>query len=146
MPSLASLPEFEARIPGGIPSGEEVRAQAALDDASALVRDVAEKTWDDPEVDGPVPDLVKMVVMSAARRAYINPDGVTQESIDGASTSYGSASPDVYLTAAEERRVRAAVGLKPAGVWTLSTTREDPVGVTDVRSIYGPLDPPINWG
>lgn len=145
MPSLASVEEFGNRIPGGIPPGEEARAQAALDDASALVRAVADHDFVDPENPEAylVPEIVAMVVISAARRAFINPDGVTQEGIDGASASYGNPSPDIYLTKAEEARIRKAVGLSGGGLWTQATTRGD---TPDVGPPMYALGPPINWG
>jgi hypothetical protein len=131
--SLASLEEFELRIPGGISSGHETRALGALEDASALIRSEASKTWEDEEV----PDVIKTICIAAAKRSFINPDAIRSVSIDNYSTSFGSSSPDVYLTAAEKRLVRKAGG--KTGVWTQATTRSindmpDVPGVTDDQS------------
>lgn len=124
LPSLASLSDFEERIPGGVEAKDALRAEAALKDASALVRDVAGKTWvTDEELDGDIPDGIVSVVISAAKRAFINPDGVRSESIDNFQTSYATSSPDVYLTQTERQRVRQAAGR--TGLWTQPTTRGD---------------------
>lgn len=47
MESLATIDEFNDRIPGGIGQEDTARAQAMLADASALIRDEAGKTWTD---------------------------------------------------------------------------------------------------
>ena len=122
LPLLASLEAFEARIPGGISAGDAARASAALEDASSLVRDVAGKTWvTDDVLDDDVPDGIVSVVIAAAKRAFINPDGVRAESIDNFSTTYATSSPDVYLTTTERQRVRQLCG--KTGLWTQPTTR-----------------------
>lgn len=122
LPSLATLEQFDPRVPGGVAASDEARAQANLDDASALVRAEAGKTWVDEanELDG-VPDVIVTVTIAAAKRAFMNPDMVRSESIDGYSTSYAAASPDVYLTKAERQAVRRAAGR--SGLWTQATTR-----------------------
>lgn len=124
-PSLATLQELEARVPGGIPTGDEARAEAALMDASALIRQVAKVDWLDDEgaLDAAsIPDEVVVICLAAAKRVFVNPDGVTQQGIDGAVVSYGSTSSiDVYLTKAEKSSIREAVGR--SGLWTLGTTR-----------------------
>lgn len=144
LPSLAPLLELKYRIPGGIATEDEPRAEAALADASALVRDEAGKTWmTDGELDADIPDRIVSITLAAAKRAYVNPDGVRSESIDGYSTDYSTASPDVYLTSAEKRAIKRAVG--SGGVWTLSTTRSD----SELSTTYLDVDPPgepIPWG
>lgn len=123
LPSIASLSEFEERIPGGIESQDTLRAEAALKDASALVRDVAGKTWVDDEgaLEDDIPDGIVSVVIAAAKRCFINPDGVRSESIDNFQTNYATSSPDVYLTNTERQRVRQLAG--KTGLWTQPTTR-----------------------
>jgi phage gp36-like protein len=129
LPALASLAELDARTPGGISAADEVRALAALDDASAMVRSVAGKTWTtDGVLDDDVPHVVVMVTCAVARRVMANPDGVEQESIDDYSYSLTNASSDIYLTAAERAAVRAAAG--KSGIWTLQTTR---IGLDDTQ-------------
>lgn len=138
LPALASLEALSDRTPGGIGEDDETRAQAALDDASALIRAEAGDDWvtddDPPELDeDALPDVVVTVCCAAARRALVNPDGVTQESLDGYSTSYRNDSADVYLTKAERRLVRSAAGR--GGLWAQPTTRGHP----DVAEVLAPV-------
>lgn len=141
LPALVDLSTFEVRIPGGIAAGDTARAEGALDDASALVRAEAGKTWATEvvgsyELDDDIPDVIRTVVISAAKRAFINPDGVRAESIDNYRTDYATASPDVYLTSRETALVRQAAG--KTGLWTQPTTR----GEMETDTIYVEVDPP----
>lgn len=126
LPSLASVAALEARLgvePDSLADTDLARAEAALEDASILVRAEAGKSW----VDGlgalsGVPDPVATVVVLAAARAYRNPDGLASESIGGAyAYSYGSeAQGGVYLTDAERRIVRVSASAS-RGVYTVGT-------------------------
>lgn len=124
-PSLASFGQFASRIPGGVEQADQARAQAALDDASALIRAEAGTTWTNEDgtalVD--VPDIIVTITVAAARRSFVNPDGLTAEAIGDYSSSFAHASGDVYLTKAERNAVRRAAGR--SGLWTLATTRTD---------------------
>lgn len=129
LPALATLEQLEVRTPGGLT--DTSRAQAALDDASAMVRSIAGKTWTtEGELDEDIPGIVTVVTCAAARRVLANPDGLTQEGIDDYSYSIANASPDVYLTKAERAAIRSAAGR--AGVWTLGTTR---TGIDDTQYV-----------
>lgn len=135
LPALADLADLAARLPGGIGNDDEPRAQAALDDASALIRAETGETWvtdDDPPTLDAVPGVAVTICVAAAKRAFVNPDGVAQESLDGYSTSYRNDSSDVYLTRAERRLLGklSAVGL---GVQRL--TRADEHGALDTRNV-----------
>lgn len=110
LPAFATIDDLGARLPGGIPTGDEARAQAALDDASALIRSIAGKTWTtDGALDDDVPDIILTIAVSAARRSFVNPSGVTQEGETAGpfnrNVSYANASSDVYLTKAEKSQV-----------------------------------------
>lgn len=132
LPPLATFDQFDARIPGGIDSEDSTRAEAALQDASALVRAEAGQTWvTDGVLDADVPDVIVMVTIAAAKRAFVNPDGTASESIQDYSRTFASTSSDVYLTKAERNAIRREVGR--SGLWTLATTRAD-VG-PDVPSV-----------
>lgn len=114
-------------------------------DASALVRSVAGVTWvTDGALVAEVPDIIVTVVLAAAKRAFINPDGVRSEAIDGYSTNYASSSPDVYLTAKEERQVRGAVSTG-GGLWTQATTRTEAADLPTVFLDVEPPGEPIPW-
>lgn len=122
LPAFASLDDLDARTPGGVASEDQTRALAALDDASAMVRSIAGKSWTtDGELDDDIPHVVLMVTVTVARRVLANPDGVSQESIDDYSFSISNSTPDVYLTKSERQAIRAAAGR--GGLWTQSTTR-----------------------
>lgn len=131
LPALATTDDLDARTPGGLDAGDLARASAALDDASAMVRSVAGKTWTtDGVLDDDIPHVVLMVTVAVARRVLANPDGVTQESIDDYSRTVANASSDVYLTRAERAAIRSAAG--KSGVWTMQTTR---IGTDDTQYV-----------
>jgi hypothetical protein len=127
LPAFADLDQFADRVPGGISVGDEARAQAALEDASALIRVHAEKTWvTDGVLDADVPDIIGTICMLAARRVMENPEALesqTQTLGDATeSRAFGANSNDVYLTAAEKAMVRKAAGVR-SGLWVMPTTR-----------------------
>lgn len=139
LPALADLEALAARLPSGISEDDEPRAQAALDDASALIRAESGEDWvtDDatPVLDeDTLPDVAVTVCLAAARRAFVNPDGVTAEAIDGYSTQYRNDSADVYLTRAERRLIRRAAGLGTVGVQRTTRTDYD-YGLLDTPSV-----------
>lgn len=124
LPAFATIEDLAVRIPGGIKEADEPRAQAALDDASTKIRAVAGRPWVDAEGDvvTDLPDIVFTVCLKAAQRCFDNPEGFTSNTIGGYAEGRANASTDVYLTAAEQRDIRAAVG-GSGGLWTQSTTR-----------------------
>lgn len=141
--SLATLEMFEERIAGGIAEEDTVRAQAVLDDASALVRAEAGKSWigSSGMLEDDIPDVILTIVMKAAKRAFTNPDEVRSESIDNYSTSYG----DVYLTKTEVSLVRGAAGVR-GGLWTQSTTRREPDFGGDLPDVSQDTDEILDAG
>lgn len=158
LPAFAAPEDLANRIPNGITAGDEPRAQAALDDASALIRAEAGKTWcTDGELDDDVPDIVVTITLKSAQRAFTNPDGQTQEQTGQWMASYANASPDVYLTERERTLVRRAAGR--SGVWVQPTTRgpendvprdrcfDDARRVPPDESVYVDVDggEPVAW-
>lgn len=151
LPAFASLQQLGARIPGGITSSDEARAQADLDDASTLIREEAGKTWvdDQDEIVEDLPDIIVTLTMRVARRAFENPEGLTQhsESIEGYSESQSfaasSTNSELYLTADERRLVRKAAGKRP--LWAQSTTRGD-LETPNVRCGDGNAKKPLPAG
>jgi hypothetical protein len=124
LPALASIEDLEARLQGGLAESDQARAQAVLEDASTLVRRVAGSTWvEDEALVDDVPDVVIVVTLAVAKRAFLNPDGIRQESLGTHSVTYEGAN-GVFLTDDERDAIQAAVGAKP-GLWTLRTTRGD---------------------
>lgn len=125
LPPLVDIERLFAKI-GYVPDGAELdRAAELLDEASELVRDVAEKTWTD-ETTGVVtgvPRRVRSIVVEAAYRAFTNPEGLVQRTIGDSSKSWDRSGREggqiVYLTDDEERAVRKAAGASSMTVATL---------------------------
>lgn len=133
MPAFADLDALRARLPGGIEGDDEPRAQAALDDASTLIRAETGMDWESD-----VPEIVVTVTLWAALRAFSNPEGLTQEQLVSYSYSKANPSTDVYLTTKERRLVRRAAGV--SGLWAQPTTRGDTLDTpcTDPDAICAP--------
>lgn len=129
LPPLASLARLAKKMgftsPADMPPGEAGRGAGYLSDASALIRDVAGKTWTDP-VTGAldvIPPRVRQICVEAAFRAFGNPEALSQRSIGDLSRSYDRKSREggeaVYLTGAEESAIQRAAGASSLNVVTL---------------------------
>lgn len=151
LPALATLEQLTARVVGG--QVDDARAQAVLDDASARIRAEASKSWVTAgELDTDTPDIVRVVCLQAALRAYQNPERLTQEGI-GTGYVQSNVSADVYLTKAEMKLVRRAAG--NTGLWSKPTTRgrietsmwpwDDMFLPTALASDPGAATDPIDW-
>lgn len=128
LPALATLADLEHRLgldEGTLDGADEIRAQAALDDASALVRDEARQTWvNESNALAGVPDVIFRVTLGAALRNYVNPDGLLTEQVGPFSRTIKQTEAGVYLTEAEVvivRRFRPTGG----GLWTQKLYRDD---------------------
>lgn len=104
MSALATLAEFEARYGQTLSGTDETRAEALLEDASVLVRDVADESdWDDTTA----PARAVQIVLAVALRAYNNPDGLINERVGDASWGWWHGTqPGVYLTKDEADALR----------------------------------------
>lgn len=112
LPSLAPVSALEVRLGVEIGSLEDedfARAEAAIADASTLVRSEAGRTWVAEDDSVTAPDDVVAVVLRAARREFQNPSGLRSESVGDYSYSLAEGG-GVFLTDAERRIVRAAAG------------------------------------
>lgn len=117
LPAFATVDDLEAR---DVDVSDAVRAQAALDDSSTLIRVVAGTSWvSDDAVDwGDLADYhqdnIIRICIEAAKRSLDNPDRLVSEtqSVGDAShaKTYAATSSDVYLTAAEKKQIRQAAG------------------------------------
>ena len=120
LPSLATLEDFGIRL--GVefldaydeptdPDG--LKAQAALDDASALVRSEVGLDWVDEYGDlEVVPDVAVSITLAVAGRVYQNPQGFSQATVGDSSVSYareGNAG-SLYLTKSERAALRKLGG------------------------------------
>lgn len=120
--ALADVSALELRLGleiGTLQGADLARASAALDDASALVRAEASKTWLDGDT-VTAPAQVVTIVVKAALREYRNPDGFTSEQL-GDYSYRTDQTGGVYLTDDERRIVRAAAGASGHGVWSPRT-------------------------
>jgi hypothetical protein len=120
--ALASVQDVETRL--GRTFAQESpdlgRVAALLDDASALVYDVAGTSWATPQE---VPGTIRYVVLRAVERAFRNPDGFSAESDGDYSYQRTGVEPGIYLTPGEEKAIRRALGR--GGLWTQPTERGD---------------------
>lgn len=103
--SFVTYEEFEVRYGGTVPAGDKDRIEALLADACALIEDLTDDTY---EASG-VPQTLVAIAVTAARRAYDNPSGLTSETIGSYSWS-GGGGAGVYLTLAEQKMILKAVG------------------------------------
>lgn len=115
-PPLASLEQFSNRL-GASPEGADVdRAEAALDDASALIRTEAGEDWlDAGGALETVPAAVEAVALAVALRAYRNPEGVQQSQVGDVSVTYAAGGGSAFLYPQERRIVRRAAGRQAVG-------------------------------
>ena len=115
--AYADLADFTARLGRSLTAGAETdRAQAALDDASALIDTVA-------TVPDPVPSGVLSITCSVALRLFGNPSQFTSETIDDYTWRVDGAG--LFLTPYEENALRRlSSDTTSSGLWTQSLTRD----------------------
>jgi hypothetical protein len=143
--ALADLADWvgEEIVPG-TPDGR--RAEAALRQASTLVRAETGSDWVDGEgrLLARIPDAVIEVTCSAAGRHHMNPEGLTGENIDDYQSYRKVDEVGVHLTAAERQMLAHAVGgsaRKTAGLSTVRTYRSARPARAPRWLVNGP-DPP----
>lgn len=146
LPPLASLEALEVRLgldladDHGEPLGPDgARAQAALEDASSLVRTITERDYvdDHDELIAQIPDVVTTITLQAAYRAFLNPQGAVQSSVGDVSVTYSRSDTAgaVFLTSAEIRALRKASGASGVGSLELATGYIPPSGRDDGRDV-----------
>lgn len=119
------------------------RAWAVVSAASSVVRSYASRTWITNGALDVVPDDVKTVTVQLAARTFNNPDGYSTERLGD--YSYGlpaSAVTGLALTSAE-KAILGRYRSSGSGLWSLSTTREDPAADTAWVPVVGA--PPFPW-
>lgn len=133
MDALASVLDIEARLGRTFVDDELGRVVALLEDASALVRDEAGRTWIDPTTGAltGVPGSIRAVVLRMVERAVRNPQGFSSESAGDYSYQRNNVDQGVYLTDAERAIIRRACGR--TGLWTQPVTRGD----ADMQTVWG---------
>jgi hypothetical protein len=121
-PPLATLEQLGARLGQSFPvngqtgeptTADGMRAGAALNDASNLIRAIAGEDWlDDTGAVADVPYTIQTITLSVAQRAYVNPNGAVQASVGDASVTWSreGAAGAVFLTPTEIKAIRRIVG------------------------------------
>ena len=130
LPPLASVAAFEKRLglsPGTLQGADLARAEAALEDASALVRDEAGRSWVDEDGAVTAPPAIVTVTLKAARRAYVNPNGFQSEQTGPFAYQLPRGETGVDLTEAERRVVRRAAGRHGLGTLVTPSAYTDPL-------------------
>ena len=105
---LADVSALEARLGETLTGTERTRAEAALSDASALVR-VYGIPWPDPLT---APDVAVSVTLAAAERKVRNPEGFRSEMEGSYQWTRAASTPaGVDLTPGEIRMLSKAAGV-----------------------------------
>lgn len=145
LPALAPVSALEERlgVPVGSLAGEDLtRAERNLEDASNLVRSETGIAWLTAPDTPTAPDSIVVVVLQAAKRVFLNPDGLTSESVEGYAWQTDQQSMGAYLTEDELRTVKAATR-----EWTQlqSPTRWSGTGSITMRPAWSPALKPREW-
>ena len=127
LPALADIADLEVRLDRIITDEETPRVEALLDDVSVMVREVAGKTWVDPEDPTQViaPDIVRLIVLRASVRFLTNPAGFSSESAGDYSYQRNGmdARGGLFLTDEEIGWLKKVAG--KLGIWSQPLTRGD---------------------
>ena len=118
LPAFASVEDLEDRLGRALEDADLMRAQAALDDASALIRVEAGTgvTWDSiDDVGAAYQGAIVAVTLAVARRVMENPELAQSKSMGDASVTFGDSSNDVFLKASERRLIHRAAGRSALG-------------------------------
>lgn len=101
MVAIATLEEFASFL------------QEDLDTATAnlVLLDLAQgQIIDEIGARDPWPATAKAVALSAAKRAYVNPDGASSETVGGTAIAYTDGNMGVFLTEEERNRLQRVGG------------------------------------
>lgn len=143
LPPLVEVSDLASWVGEIIPAGD-VRAGAVLSAVSALVRSETNTTWVDANnALTEVPDEIRYVVLSMASRVWRNPDGYISERLGEYSYQLPSATASGSDWTAIERRILGRTNTQQRGLWTLSTTRDDPGADAAYVPVVG--GPPFPW-
>lgn len=129
-PPLAAFTQFTARLGRSLVGEEVTRAEALIEDASAIARGHVGLTWfdvDDDDVEVlTAPDGVAAIVLAAALRVFRNPGGYVSESTGDWSGSRAAGATGVEFTEPEVRMLRVLAG--QSNVISVPVERDDIVG------------------
>lgn len=134
LPALATVDELSVRLSSPVRDADHGRAEAALGDASTLVRSETGLTWVDESdaLEADIPDVVVTVVLACARRAFTG-EVFRGSDLDGTSFVESPIGRPLYLTAAEKHALMDAIDGGGSGAFTISTIPAD-ANVTEATS------------
>lgn len=115
--SLITTSQLTARMGRDLTETQETQAEAFIDDASALVLQIAQ--LDSDWTDITLPEAVVPVIVSMVRRALENPRGLTSEQIGNYQWQAAPGSMSIYATTQERRIIRRAAGVLSVGAVSL---------------------------
>lgn len=115
--ALITTTQLTDRLGRVLDATQTTQAEAFIDDASALVLQIAdlETDWTDADV----PDAVVPVVVNMVRRALENPRGLTSEQIGNYQWQASAGSSAIYATTQERRIIRRSAGKLSIGTVAL---------------------------
>lgn len=85
----------------------------------------------------PLPQVARSIVYAVAARGYLNPSGITSETIGPSTVNFGSVGIGIYLRPAEEKILRRLAGM--GGAFSV-----DPMPVDAGKQLY-PWDLNLWW-
>lgn len=134
-------------MPFVAPTAEELALYLGMEEISGARADlmISQAVQLASAVVTPLPDAATAVVLSAAGRAYANPQGVTYETIGPMSVQRPQAG--LYLTKAEKVALKSAAGR--GGAFTVDPTPvgADPTPTYPIDDGFGPgLEYEPGWG
>lgn len=132
-----------------VPTAEDLGLYLGLDEVQGARADllIAQAVSLCEAVVKPLPDGAAAVVLSAAARAYTNPQGATYETIGPMSVQRPQSSGGLYLTKAEKTALKSMAGR--GGAFTVDPTPEDadPSPTYPIDDTYGAgLEYEPGWG
>ncbi|MFE9382382.1 hypothetical protein ACFYMO_03960 [Streptomyces sp. NPDC007025] len=132
-----------------VPSAEDLALYLGLDEIQGARADLLlqQATNLCLAVVTPLPDGAKAVVLSAAGRAYVNPQSVSYETIGPMSVQRPQGSGGLYLTKADKSALKSMAGR--GGAFTVDPTPDtaDPSPTYPIDYSYGPgLEYEPGWG
>lgn len=142
---LAPVSALEERL--GVPIGslagaDLTRALRGLEDASHLVRVESGIAWVDALGEPIAPAAIVVVLLQMVKRVFINPDGLSSESVEGYSWQTDQQTMGIYLSEDELRTVKAAT---KEWLETESPGRWSGTGSITMRPAYRPRRQRREW-
>lgn len=140
---LAPIEKLTGLLPVSLSDDDRTRAGLVLESVSNLIRAEAGQTWETTAV----PPEIETITLGVAQRVFLNPHSATSMNVTtgpfGHQVTWSD--PDAvgfFLSPNETTKVRRYRSTS-RGLWSLSTSREDPGTLTGfVPTEHGP---PFPW-